>query len=76
MVSTGLPYLSSAPNTIPTDTPRGNFTIHAKRPAYIWRRHPALDAEAYELPGVRGFPILNLPRESPFTVLSGTITLA
>ncbi|HOJ00871.1 MAG TPA: L,D-transpeptidase [Anaerolineaceae bacterium] len=52
-VSTGVPYLSSAPNTIPTDTPKGNFKIHAKRPSvHMGDGTLRSDAEAYELPGV------------------------
>lgn len=52
-ISTGVPYLSSAPNAIPTDTPRGNFKIHAKRPSvHMGDGTLRSDAEAYELPGV------------------------
>ncbi|MGV8027119.1 MAG: L,D-transpeptidase family protein [Anaerolineaceae bacterium] len=52
-VSTGVPYLSSGPNAIPTDTPKGNFKIHAKRPSvHMGDGTIRSDAEAYELPGV------------------------
>ena len=52
-VSTGVPYLSSDPDAIPTDTPKGNFKIHAKRPSvHMGDGTLRSDAEAYELPGV------------------------
>ena len=52
-VSTGVPYLNSTPNSIPTDTPKGNFKIHAKRQSvHMGDGTLRSDAEAYELPGV------------------------
>ena len=52
-VSTGLPYLNPDPTQIPTDTPRGKFHIHAKRPSvHMGDGTIRSDAEAYELPGV------------------------
>lgn len=52
-VSTGRPYLNTDPNLIPTDTPRGDFQIRAKRPSvHMGDGTIRSDAEAYELPGV------------------------
>lgn len=52
-VSTGLPTTSLDPNIIPTDTPKGNHSIHEKRPSvHMGDGTLRSDAEAYELPGV------------------------
>ena len=52
-VSTGLPNTSIDPNIIPTDTPKGNHIIRAKRPSvHMGDGTLQSDAEAYELPGV------------------------
>lgn len=52
-VSTGRPYLNRDPNLTPTDTPKGNFHIQAKRPSvHMGDGTLRSDAEAYELPGV------------------------
>ncbi len=52
-IATGIPNLSRDPNAIPSDTPRGNFKIHAKRPSvHMGDGTLRSDAEAYELPGV------------------------
>ena len=53
IVSTGRPYLNVDPTLIPTDTPKGEFHIQAKRPAvHMGDGTIRSDAEAYELPGV------------------------
>jgi lipoprotein-anchoring transpeptidase ErfK/SrfK len=53
IVSTGRPYLNADPKLIPTDTPKGDFQIRAKRPAvHMGDGTLRSDAEAYELPGV------------------------
>jgi lipoprotein-anchoring transpeptidase ErfK/SrfK len=52
-VSTGRPYLNPDPNLIPTDTPKGEFHIQAKRPSvHMGDGTIRSDVEAYELPGV------------------------
>ena len=52
-VSTGRPYLNIDPNLTPTDTPKGEFHIRAKRFAvHMGDGTLRSDAEAYELPGV------------------------
>ena len=52
-VSTGRPYLNIDPKLTPTDTPKGEFHIRAKRFAvHMGDGTLRSDAEAYELPGV------------------------
>ncbi len=52
-VSTGIPYLNPDPTKTPTDTPKGKFRIHAKRPSvHMGDGTLRSDADAYELPGV------------------------
>ena len=52
-VSTGQPSFLPDPTMIPTDTPRGKFRIHAKRPSvHMGDGTLRSDAGAYELPGV------------------------
>jgi lipoprotein-anchoring transpeptidase ErfK/SrfK len=52
-VSTGRPYLNPDPTLIPTDTPKGEFHIRAKRQSvHMGDGTLRSDAEAYELPGV------------------------
>ncbi|HEY59077.1 MAG TPA: L,D-transpeptidase [Anaerolineae bacterium] len=53
LISSGIPYLNSGPDETATDTPRGKFHIHAKRPSvHMGDGTLQSDEEAYELPGV------------------------
>jgi len=53
LVSTGLPSRLSGPDIIPTDTPKGDHIVRAKRPSvHMGDGTLRSDAEAYELPGV------------------------
>lgn len=52
-VSTGKPTVLNQPDLLPTDTPKGDHIIRAKRPSvHMGDGTLRSDAEAYELPGV------------------------
>lgn len=53
LISTGIPSKRPTPNGIPTDTPKGNFSVARKTPSrHMGEGNLTSDLEAYELPGV------------------------
>jgi hypothetical protein len=52
-ISSGIPSKGPTPNGIPTDTPKGNFSVARKTPSrHMGDGNLTSDPEAYELPGV------------------------